>query len=49
MRASDLGGDSLTVQWSLLMIPPGSLAMLRAPTAVMSILVVDQPGQLSHS
>ena len=39
MRASDLGGDSLTVQWSLLMIPPGSLAMLRAPTAVMSILV----------
>jgi hypothetical protein len=42
--STDVDGDTLTYQWSLLSVPPGSTASLVNPTTVMPTLAVDRPG-----
>jgi hypothetical protein len=42
--SSDVDGDPLAFQWALTTVPPGSLASLSDPTAVMPTFVIDQPG-----
>ena len=43
--STDVDGDSLTYQWSLIAVPAGSAAALSDPSAVAPTFVVDLPGE----
>lgn len=43
-KSSDIDGDPLTYEWSLISVPTGSNAFLLAPETVRPTFVVDEPG-----